>query len=48
VSVPQQRRIVVPGLTVADVAALAAGLGAASLSADAVRRLHDRTGGHTL
>jgi len=47
-SVPQRHRIVVPGLAVADVAALAAGLGAGSLGADTVRRLHERTGGHTL
>ena len=47
-AVPQQHRIVVGGLAVADVAALAAGLGAGPLGADAVRRLHDRTGGHTL
>jgi DNA-binding CsgD family transcriptional regulator len=47
-SVPQQRRIVVGGLAVADVAALAARLGARSLGADAVRQLHDRTGGHAL
>jgi hypothetical protein len=30
------------------VAALAAGLGAGPLGSDAIRRLHDRTGGHTL
>jgi DNA-binding CsgD family transcriptional regulator len=47
-SVPQRHRIVLPGLAVEDVAPLAARLGAGSLGADAVRRLHDRTGGHTL
>jgi len=47
-SVPQRRRIVVPGLTMQDVASLAGGLGTGPLGADAVQRLHDRTGGHTL
>src|SRR5262252_7240562 len=47
-SVPQAHRIVVAGLGVADVAALAAGLGAGALGADAARRLHERTGGHAL
>jgi len=47
-SVPQAHRIVVAGLGVADVAALAAGLGGRPLGADAARRLHDRTGGHAL
>lgn len=47
-SVAQQHRVVLAGLGVADVAPLAAGLGAGLLGADAVRRLHDRTGGHTL
>jgi DNA-binding CsgD family transcriptional regulator len=47
-SVPQRHRIVVRGLAVEDVAPLAAGLGAGSLDAGTVRRLHNRTGGHTL
>src|SRR5262245_12749928 len=47
-SVAQQHRVVLPGLSVQDVAPLAAALGAGSLGADAARRLHDRTGGHTL
>jgi DNA-binding CsgD family transcriptional regulator len=47
-SVAQRRRILLSGLSVDDVAALAAVLGAGPLGADAVRRLHDRTGGHTL
>jgi DNA-binding CsgD family transcriptional regulator len=48
VSVRQRHRIVVAGLAPEDMAPLAAGLGAGSLGAGAVRRLHDRTGGHTL
>ena len=47
-SVAQQHRVVLPGLSVRDVAPLAAALGAGSLGANAVRQLHDRTGGHTL
>ena len=47
-SVPQRHRIVLRGLAVRDVAPLAAGLGAGPVGADAARRLHDRTGGHTL
>jgi len=47
-SVAQRRRIVLPGLSVNDVAPLAAALGAGPLGSDAIRRLHDRTGGHTL
>jgi DNA-binding CsgD family transcriptional regulator len=47
-SVERRHRIVVGGLAVADVAALAAGLGGGPLGADATRRLHERTGGHTL
>src|SRR5215467_14500910 len=47
-SVAQQRRIVLPGLSVTDVAPLAAALGAGPLGSGAIRRLHDRTGGHTL
>jgi len=48
VSMAQRHRIFLQGLTVDDVAPLAAGLGAGSLGSDAIRRLHDRTGGHTL
>ncbi len=47
-SVAQQRHIVLPGLSVSDVAPLAAALGAGPLGSDAIRRLHDRTAGHTL
>src|SRR5215472_3680534 len=47
-SVTQQRRIVLSGLRVNDVAPLAAALGAGPLGSDAIRRLYDRTGGHTL
>jgi len=47
-SVAQRRRIVLPGLSVNDVAPLAAALGAGPLGSDATRRLYDRTGGHTL
>jgi hypothetical protein len=47
-SVAQRRRIVLSGLRVSDVAPLAAALGAGPLVPDAIRRLHDRTGGHTL
>jgi DNA-binding CsgD family transcriptional regulator len=47
-SVAQQRRIVLPGLGVSDVAPLAAALGAGTLASGAIQRLHDRTGGHTL
>jgi len=48
VSMAQRHRIFLQGLTVDDVAPLASGLGAGSLGSDAIRRLHDRTGGHTL
>jgi DNA-binding CsgD family transcriptional regulator len=48
VSMAQRHQIFLQGLTVDDVAPLAAGLGAGSLGSDAIRRLHDRTGGHTL
>ena len=47
-SMAQRHRIFLQGLTVDDVAPLAAGLGAGSLGSEAARRLHDRTGGHTL
>jgi DNA-binding CsgD family transcriptional regulator len=47
-SVQERRRIVLSGLSKADVAPLAAALGAGSLGPDDVRHLHDRTGGHTL
>src|SRR5215471_4089045 len=47
-SVAQRRRMVLSGLSVNDVAPLAAGLGAGTLAAGAIQRLHDRTGGHTL
>jgi DNA-binding CsgD family transcriptional regulator len=47
-SVAQRHRIVLPGLSVEDVATLAAALGAGPLGSQAVGRLHDRTGGHTL
>jgi DNA-binding CsgD family transcriptional regulator/antitoxin (DNA-binding transcriptional repressor) of toxin-antitoxin stability system len=47
-SMAQRRRISLSGLTVDDVASLAAALGARPLSSDAIGRLHDRTGGHTL
>jgi hypothetical protein len=47
-SVAQQRRIVLSGLSVNDVTPLAAALGAGPLGSDAIRRLYDRTGGHTL
>jgi DNA-binding CsgD family transcriptional regulator len=47
-SVAQQRRIFLSGLSVDDVSPLAAALGAGPLGSDAVRSVHDRTGGHTL
>jgi hypothetical protein len=47
-SVAQRQRIVLPGLGVNDVAPLPAALGAGPLGSNAIRRLHDRTGGHTL
>jgi DNA-binding CsgD family transcriptional regulator len=47
-SVTQRRRIFLPGLSVDDVAPLADALGAGRLDPDAIRRLHDSTGGHTL
>jgi DNA-binding CsgD family transcriptional regulator len=48
VSVTQRQHIPLSGLSVDDVAPLAAALGAGPLGADAIGRLHDRTGGHTL
>jgi DNA-binding CsgD family transcriptional regulator len=47
-STEQRQRIVLSGLSVEDVAPLAAALGSRYLDADAIARLHDRTGGHTL
>src|SRR5262249_44731990 len=47
-SVAQRRHISLSGLSVDDVAPLAAALGAAPLDSNAIRRLHNRTGGHTL
>jgi DNA-binding CsgD family transcriptional regulator len=47
-SVPQRLRLPLSGLSVDDVVPLAVSLGAAPLGRDAVWRLHDRTGGHTL
>jgi DNA-binding CsgD family transcriptional regulator len=47
-SMAQRRRIFLSGLSVNDVAPLAAALGAGPLGSDAIRRLYDRTGGHTL
>jgi tetratricopeptide (TPR) repeat protein len=47
-STAQRQRMVLSGLGVEDVAPLAAALGAGHLDPDAIRRLHDRTGGHTL
>jgi len=47
-SMAQRRRIFLSGLSVDDVAPLAAALGAGPLGSDAIRRLHNRTGGHTL
>src|ERR1700722_16515068 len=44
VSVAQRRHLSLSGLSVDDVAPLAAALGAGPLGADAVERLHDRTG----
>jgi ATP/maltotriose-dependent transcriptional regulator MalT len=48
VSVAQRRHILLSGLSVDEVGPLAAALGAGPLGSDAVQRLHDRTGGHTL
>jgi hypothetical protein len=48
VSVAQRLHLSLSGLSVDDVAPLAAALGAGPLGADAIERLHDRTGGHTL
>ncbi len=48
VSLPRRLRLPLSGLTVDDVAPLAAALGAGSLGFAAAQRLHDRTGGHTL
>ena len=47
-SMAQRLHIFLPGLNVDDVAPLAAALGAGPLGSDAIRRLHDRTDGHTL
>jgi len=47
-SAAHRRRISLSGLNVDDVAPLAAALGAGPLDSDAIWRLHDRTGGHTL
>jgi DNA-binding CsgD family transcriptional regulator len=47
-SVAHRRRISLSGLSVDDVAPLAAALGAGPLGSDAIWRLHNRTGGHTL
>jgi len=47
-SVARRRRISLSGLSADDVAPLAAALGAGPLGSDAIGRLHDRTGGHTL
>jgi DNA-binding CsgD family transcriptional regulator len=47
-SVAQRRHIALSGLSVDDVAPLAAALGAGPLGSAAIGRLHDRTGGHTL
>src|SRR5215831_10541290 len=47
-SVARRWRIPLSGLSVDDVAPLAAALGAGPLGSDAIGRLHDRTGGHTL
>jgi DNA-binding CsgD family transcriptional regulator len=47
-SVARQHRVVLAGLTMGDVEPLAAALGTGPLGAEAVRRLHDRTGGHAL
>ena len=48
VSTPQRQRVVLSGLSVEDVAPLAAALGTGHLDQDAIQHLHDRTGGHTL
>ena len=47
-SMEQRQRISLSGLSVDDVARLAAALGAGPLGSDAIGRLLDRTGGHTL
>jgi DNA-binding CsgD family transcriptional regulator len=47
-STTRRQRMVLSGLRVEDVAPLAAALGAEQLDPDAIQRLHDRTGGHTL
>jgi hypothetical protein len=47
-SMTRRQRIVLSGLSVEDVEPLAVALGAGYLGPDAIRRLHDRTGGHTL
>ena len=47
-SMTRRQRIVLSGLSVEDVEPLAVALGAGNLGPDAIRRLHDRTGGHTL
>ena len=47
-SIDQRQRISLSGLSVDDVAPLAAALGAGPLGSDAIERFYDRTGGHTL
>ncbi len=47
-SVAQRRNLILRGLLVDDVPPLAAALGAGALGPQVVRRLHERTGGHTL
>jgi hypothetical protein len=47
-SLPRRRRHSLSGLTEDEVASLAAALGAGALGPDDIRRLHRRTGGHTL
>ena len=48
ISVQQRLRVPLSGLGLDDVAPLAAALGAPKLGADAIRRLYEGTGGHTL
>jgi DNA-binding CsgD family transcriptional regulator len=47
-SVEQHRRMTLPGLSETDVGPLAAALGAGALAPAEIRRLHERTAGHTL
>ena len=47
-SIDQRQQIWLPGLSVDDVAPLAAALGAAPLDPATIKRLYDQTGGHTL